>query len=88
MKGNAAGMSKPARPVAFRVLLAENLRDARLTKGWSQEALAEKAGLSQVYISRIESAKVAASVDTIERLTTAFKLDSAALLTQKSSRSS
>ncbi len=45
--------------------------------------LAEAAGLTQVYISRIEAAKVAASVDTIESLTAAFKLDSAALLSRK-----
>ncbi|MES2885725.1 MAG: helix-turn-helix transcriptional regulator [Pseudomonadota bacterium] len=76
-------MSKPVRRSAFRALLAENVRAARLERQWSQEMLAEAAGLTQVYISRIEAAKVAASVDTIESLTAAFKLDSAALLSRK-----
>ena len=59
------------------------VRRARLGAGLSQEALAERAGLSQVYISQIESAKTAASVDTIERIAEGLGESAGRLLTAK-----
>jgi len=67
--------SKPLRSV-----LAENVRRARDVRGWSQEHLAERAGLTQVYISQIETSKTAASVDTIEKLAAGFDVDARELL--------
>lgn len=67
--------SKPLRSV-----LAENVRRARDARGWSQEHLAERAGLTQVYISQIETSKTAASVDTIEKLAAGFDVDARELL--------
>lgn len=67
---------------ALRSVLAENVKRSRDTRGWSQEYLAERAGLTQVYISQIETAKTAASVDTIEKLARGFEVDPDFLLTR------
>jgi transcriptional regulator with XRE-family HTH domain len=60
--------------------LGEQVKRLRSTQDWSQELLAEKAGLTQVYISRIESAKVGASIDVIEALAKALNVEAGALL--------
>ena len=68
-------MPSSRKPKSLRTVLAENVRAARESRGWSQEQLAEKAGLSQVYISQIETAKTAASVDTLEKLAGGLSLE-------------
>jgi transcriptional regulator with XRE-family HTH domain len=57
---------------SLRHILAANVRALRESRGWSQEHLAEKSGLTQVYISQIETSKTAASVDTLEKLASGF----------------
>jgi len=64
-------MSTP-KPNNLRLLLARNVRQARKDRGWSQEQLAERASLSSVYISQIESSLKAASIDVIELLAQAL----------------
>lgn len=73
-------MSSRAAPKPLRSVLAENVRRARDERGWSQEFLAERAGLTQVYISQIETSKTAASVDTIEKLAAGFEVNAGDLL--------
>ena len=51
-----------------RETFAENLRQARLAKGWSQMVLAEAAGLHFTYVSSVEGAKRNVSIDAMERL--------------------
>ena len=65
-------MSARPSPRRLRSVLADNVRRAREQRGWSQEYLGEVSGLSQVYISQIETAKTAASVDTIEKIASGF----------------
>ena len=48
-----------------RRLLGEAIRAARKEAGFSQEKLAEKADLSPVLISRVESGKESPSVDNL-----------------------
>jgi transcriptional regulator with XRE-family HTH domain len=55
------------------LILARNVRQARKDRGWSQEQLAERASLSSVYVSQIESSLKAASIDVIEQLSIAFE---------------
>lgn len=57
----------------LRLILARNVRQARKDRGWSQEQLAERASLSSVYVSQIESSLKAASIDVIEQLSIAFE---------------
>lgn len=46
-------------------LIGKNIKVARVKKGWSQAELAHKLDVEQSYISRIESASVAASCERI-----------------------
>ncbi|MBR9814501.1 helix-turn-helix transcriptional regulator [bacterium] len=66
--------------MALRERLAGNVRRLRALRGWSQESLGEHADLSQVYVSKIENALVATSVDAVAHLARALDMDPATLL--------
>ena len=57
-----------SRAQSAREVFAENLRQTRLAKGWSQMVLAEAAGLHFTYVSSVEGAKRNVSIDAMERL--------------------
>lgn len=73
-------MPSPRQLKTLRSILAGNVRAVRDSRGWSQEQLAERAGLTQVYISQVETSKTAASVDTIEKLAHGLEVDAGSLL--------
>ncbi len=73
-------MSSSRSPQPLRAILARNIRQARTQRDWSQEYLAERSGLTQVFVSRLETAKAAATVDTLEKLARAFGEPADALL--------
>lgn len=56
-----------------------NLRKIRLTRGYTQATLAEKAGTVGNYIALLESAAKFPSAAMIERLAAALDVDSVAL---------
>lgn len=56
--------SKPA----ARRIFADNLRKARQAKKFSQEDLAEVAGLHRTYVGSVERAERNVSIDNMERL--------------------
>lgn len=72
-------MGKPRRSSA-RQLLASNLRQARTKLDWSQEQLAAEAGISQTYVSQMESAQRRVSIDILDRLALALGIELADLL--------
>jgi transcriptional regulator with XRE-family HTH domain len=72
-------MSTPRRP-KLRQILATNVRRERTGRDWSQEELADRAGISQTYTSQLESAQRAVSIDTIEKIARAFNLEPDQLL--------
>lgn len=55
--------------------LAQNLRDARLKAGVSQEALALAADVDRTYVSQIERAVSNPSVSVIVKLSIALEID-------------
>lgn len=55
-------------------------RNERVRQGISQDRLAEISGLNQKTISRLESCIYATSVDTIERIAFALRIDADQLL--------
>jgi transcriptional regulator with XRE-family HTH domain len=55
-----------------RRLLGEAVRTTRKEAGFSQEKLAEKAGLSTVFISRIERGVESPSVDNLAKIAKAL----------------
>jgi transcriptional regulator with XRE-family HTH domain len=73
-------VKKSPAPKTLRKRLAAQVRGRREALGWSQEQLAERAGTSQVYVSHVESAKRAVSIDIVERLGNAFSVSPELLL--------
>lgn len=64
----------------LRQVFGANLRRERLRLKKSQETLAQEADLTQTYISQLESADWAASLDTVEKIARALDVDPATLL--------
>ncbi len=56
----------------YRKLIGENIRIHRKKAGLSQEKLAEKADLHPVYISQVERADRAVTIDSLLKITNAL----------------
>ncbi len=59
---------KTATAATLRVLFGRRLRELRRARGLSLEAFGERSGVDDKYIQSVETAKQAATVDTIEKL--------------------
>ncbi len=64
--------SKPIKHADIVHRFAERLRDLRRTRGMTQKQVAERAGLTETYLSRLESAGAAPGIDLVARLATAL----------------
>ena len=60
--------------------LGRRIRVLRAERGWSQEVLAELAGLHRNYIGHVERAKIHVSVIQLARIARAFGLPPGALI--------
>jgi XRE family transcriptional regulator, regulator of sulfur utilization len=56
------------------------VRSLREAHAWSQEQLAEHAGLNRSYVGEIERGSAIASIVTVEKIARAFKVPIATLL--------
>lgn len=61
-------------------VVATRIRFLRLEKGWSQEHLAEAAGLSRDAVSRIERGDRQPSLDTLQRIADALEVSLSSLV--------
>lgn len=73
-------MAKITPESALRATVAENVRLERVRRGWSQEELAEKAGLHRNYVGAIERAEVNFGIDYLVRLAGALHIPTYAML--------
>ncbi len=62
-------------PGKFAKYCGEKIKKLRVAAGWSQTELAEKSGIPQSYISRIESAQHAPTHKTLKKLASALGVD-------------
>jgi DNA-binding XRE family transcriptional regulator len=82
----AAGVREPAPPPYGRSAsatarqLGRKVRLLRVARGWSQETLAELAGLDRTAVGTIERAERNVTLATVEKLARAFELSVAELL--------
>ncbi|HMW49012.1 MAG TPA: helix-turn-helix transcriptional regulator [Cellvibrionaceae bacterium] len=60
----------------------QKIRIIRKSFGWSQEALAHRAGLNRSYLGQIERGETLVSIVTIEKLAKAFRLSLSLLLAE------
>jgi len=69
---------KPRR--SAREIFAANLRQLRLARGFSQERLAEQAGLHRTYVGSVERGERNISIDNIEALAAALGVPADSIL--------
>lgn len=67
----------------LRLLFSKNIKARRLELGWSQEALADAAGLHRTYIGSVERCERNISIDNIERISEALGVSPEKLLLEK-----
>lgn len=59
-------------PLTARQIFAHNLRRLRIQRGFSQELLADLAGLHRTYVGSVERGERNISIDNMERLAKAL----------------
>lgn len=64
----------------LKEVMAVNLRRLRHAKGWTQEELAERAGLTARYVGSVERAGVSASVTVLGRVAEALGVEACELI--------
>lgn len=64
----------------LRAIVGQNVRALRLAGGKTQEEIADKAGITPVYLSRIESARANCTLDVLEATAAALGVRPADLL--------
>jgi transcriptional regulator with XRE-family HTH domain len=66
----------------LRAVVAKNLRILRRQKGFTQEELADLAGLNRNYVGQIEREEKSPTLDTVEKLCFALSTTPMALITR------
>jgi transcriptional regulator with XRE-family HTH domain len=69
----------PMQSDPLSVRFGQRIRELRDAKGWSQDQLADVAGLHRTHISLIENAKREIQLDTVEKLAAALAVEPAEL---------
>jgi transcriptional regulator with XRE-family HTH domain len=59
----------------LRAVVARNLRVLRKQKGFTQEELADRAGINRNYVGQIEREEKSPTVDLLERLVLALDVE-------------
>jgi transcriptional regulator with XRE-family HTH domain len=71
----------------LRETVATNVRRLRNARGWTQEDLADRVGLSARYVGQIERSQASMSITVLGRLADAFSVEAADLVERISRRS-
>ena len=66
----------------IKIKFGQRVKELRLTKGYSQEKLAELADLDRTYIPGIEAGKRNVSLAVVEKIAKAFDLSISQLLNE------
>ena len=69
--------------MTLRDRVALNIQDLRRARDLSQEELALKANVSRGHMGKVENARFAASLDLLERIAKALKVDPAELFAKR-----
>lgn len=67
----------------LRSRFGRRLRELRKAKGWTQEQLALRSGLSREYLSRIETGNRNVSLDVVQALSEALEIEAYLLFTKE-----
>lgn len=80
IKQQILGAMPDSQQKTARKVLARNLRRLRAERDLSQEVLADLAGLHRTYVSSVERSERNVSLDSIEKLARALRINIAELL--------
>lgn len=69
-----------AMKTSAREVLANNIRELRKQRGWSQDELADQAGVHRTYVGTVERCEQSITIDSLEKLANAFGVSPARLL--------
>ncbi len=69
--------------ISLRLRLAKRVRRLRVARGWSQEVLADVAGLHRTYIGSIERGERNVSLEAMERIAQALEVPLAELFSEE-----
>jgi len=69
--------------MSSRENLARNLRVLRTARGFSQEALADAAGIDRTYVSALERRKYSISIDRLDQLAASLEVEPHILLMEE-----
>jgi transcriptional regulator with XRE-family HTH domain len=72
--------------MGLKQTVAKNVRRLRLERGYTQEELSELAGINRNYTGMIERGERSPTVDMLDKLAKALKIDPVALLTDGAGR--
>jgi transcriptional regulator with XRE-family HTH domain len=64
---------RPSPRHSARLLFARTVRRLRVERGWSQEELADRAGLHRTYVGSVERGERNISIDNIEKIANALE---------------
>ena len=70
----------------LRAVVAKNLRILRKQKGFTQEELADLAGLNRNYVGQIEREEKSPTIDVIEKLASSLATEPESLFSRRTSR--
>jgi len=60
--------------IKLRHIIGERIKNKRKEKGWTQEQLAEKAGMHPTYVGKMERGDKSATLDSLEKVVNALDL--------------
>ena len=75
-----SGMEEPVARVTIEQVLADNVRGLRTQQNMTQRDLSEASGVSQAYLSRVETGQANPPLATLAKLATALHVEVSALL--------
>jgi len=73
-------LNKQSTQRTLREILAQNIRLARTSRGWSQETLAELSNLHRTYFGAVERSEISIGLDTLDRIAGAFDVPASTLI--------
>lgn len=68
------------KPTKTNLILGKRLRSLREGRGWSQEYCAEQCGLHRTYIGAVERGERNVTLDTVDKIASAFGMTGRELL--------
>ena len=79
-------IAPPCAMADLKETLAINVRRLRQERGWTQEDLADRVGLSARYVGQIERAQASMTITVLGRIANALEVDAVKLVTRPRSR--